>query len=265
MDLQADRLASVVTNRMRIRSGEHTGTTAGLARGYVQGNLVVLPSEDAHHFRTFCLRNPKPCPILAIAEKGDPRLPSLGSDLDIRTDLPRYRIWRHGELEEEVSDVSRYWSKDLVTFVLGCSYSFEQALMDNGIRLKHIERGLDAPMFRTSIPTAPAGSFRGPLVVSMRSMRPADAIRAIQITTRFPMAHGAPVHIALPSAIGIRDLMAPDYGEGIPVDDDEVPVFWACGVTPQAAMATARPALAITHAPGCMLITDIPTSQIALM
>lgn len=265
MHVRANHIQSAMASRMRIRGGEYNGLTAGLAPGYVQGNLVVLPKEAADDFRSFCLRNPKPCPILAVSEPGDPKLPTLGKDIDTRTDLPRYRVWRDGELAEEVDDISEYWRPDMVTFVLGCSFSFEQALLENGIRLRHIERGMGVPMFRTSIETVEAGRFRGPLVVSMRPLNAGDAIRAIQITTRYPMAHGAPVHLGSPHLIGIKDLMAPDYGDAMPMEQDDIPVFWACGVTPQAMIARARPSICITHAPGCMLITDMPISRIALM
>ncbi|HYF60688.1 MAG TPA: putative hydro-lyase, partial [Burkholderiaceae bacterium] len=243
--------------RRRIRSGEHRGHTSGLAPGHVQGNLVILPAALAGEFLLFCQRNPRPCPLLAVSEPGESALPSLGADLDVRTDVPRYRVWRDGELVEERDDVSALWSDDLVTFVIGCSFSFEQALLEAGVPLRHVAEGRNVAMYRTSVPCAPAGRFHGPLVVSMRPMRPADAILAVQVTSRFPTVHGAPVHIGLPSAIGIADLARPDYGDPVEVRDDELPVFWACGVTPQAVVTAARPPLCITHAPGCMLVTDL--------
>ena len=242
--------------RERIRSGSFSGHTSGLAPRHVQGNVVILPADLASDFLLFCQRNPKPCPILAVSEAGQASLPALGADLDIRTDVPRYRIWRDGILVDEPTNIGAYWRADLVTFVMGCSFSFEQALIDEGIPLRHVELGLNVAMFRTSIATEPAGRFQGPLVVSMRPFTPRDAIRAIQITSRFPSVHGAPVHLGKPELIGIEDLARPDYGDAIPVTADELPVFWACGVTPQAVVAAARPAFCITHSPGCMLVTD---------
>ena len=249
--------------RLRIRAGDFSGTTAGLAPGNVQANLVILPMALAHDFLRFAQANPKPCPVLAVSEPGDPRLPGLGADLDIRSDLPRYRVWRRGELVEEPFDLFDVWGDDLVSFALGCSFSFEEALVEDGIELRHITCGSNVPMYRTNIPCAPAGPFAGPLVVSMRPLKPRDAIRAIQITSRFPSVHGAPIHIGLPETIGIKDLAKPDYGDAVPVESDELPVFWACGVTPQAVIAEVRPDFSITHAPGCMLITDLRNTQLA--
>jgi uncharacterized protein YcsI (UPF0317 family) len=249
--------------RRRARAGELTGPTAGLAPGSVQANLVVLPNELAHDFLRFAQANPKPCPVLAVSEAGDPRLLALGADLDVRTDLPRYRVWRHGELVAEPADVREVWRDDLVSFAIGCSFSFEEALAGEGIEIRHLSCGTNVPMYRTSIPCVPAGPFRGPLVVSMRPLRPADAIRAIQITSRFPAVHGAPVHIGMPERIGIADLARPDYGDAVPVQDGELPVFWACGVTPQAVIASVRPEFCITHAPGCMLVTDLRNASLA--
>jgi uncharacterized protein YcsI (UPF0317 family) len=252
-----------VRERLRIRNGGFSGPTAGRAPGNVQANLVILPSALAHDFLRFTQANPKPCPLLAVSEPGEPRLPSLGEDLDIRSDLPRYRVWRRGELDGEPTDLCDVWRDDLVSFALGCSFSFEQALLDDGIELRHVTRGSNVPMYRTSIRCQPAGPFEGPLVVSMRPLRPDDAIRAIQITSRFPSVHGAPIHIGLPEAIGIVDLAKPDYGDAVPVESGELPVFWACGVTPQAVIAQIRPEFCITHAPGCMLITDLRNSKLA--
>jgi uncharacterized protein YcsI (UPF0317 family) len=182
---------------------------------------------------------------------------AAAADLDIRTDLPRYRVWREGELVEEPCDIRSVWREDLMSVVIGCSFSFEQALLQADVPLRHIARGSNVPMYRTSIATTPVGRLHGPLVVSMRGLAPADAIRAIQITSQLPAVHGAPVHIGFPEAIGIADLDRPDYGDPVPIEAGELPVFWACGVTPQAAIAAARPPFAITHAPGCMLVTDL--------
>jgi uncharacterized protein YcsI (UPF0317 family) len=249
--------------RVAIRSGAFQGHTSGHAQRHVQGNLVVLPKSLAGDFLLYCQRNPKPCPLLAVGEPGDPALPALGEGIDLRTDLPRYRVWRHGELVDEPTDISTLWQDDFVSFVLGCSFSFEQALMDADIRLRHVEQGDNVAMFRTHIPTAPAGPFAGPLVVTMRPLKAADAIRAVQITSRFPAVHGAPVHLGDPALIGITDLSRPDYGDAVEVRADELPVFWACGVTPQAALVQARAPLAITHAPGAMLVTDLLNHQLA--
>ncbi len=251
--------------RARIRSGAYTGTTAGLAPGMAQGNLAILPADWAEEFLRFCLQNPKPCPLLAVGQPGDPRLPTLGADLDIRTDVPRYRVLRDGVEIATPTDISAYWRDDLVAFVLGCSFSFEWALLEAGLAIRHIEAGTTVPMYRTSVPTAPAGRFRGPLVVSMRPFKPAEAIRAVQITSRFPTVHGAPVHLGLPGAIGIADLARPDYGDPVAVREDELPVFWACGVTPQAVIEEVRPPFFIAHHPGCMLITDLRNAALAVL
>ncbi|MBX9595315.1 MAG: putative hydro-lyase [Roseomonas sp.] len=251
--------------RHAARAGRLAGHTSSLAPGFVQGNLAILPAELAGDFLRFCQRNPKPCPVLGMSEPGSPHIPELGRDLDLRTDLPRYRVWRQGELVEEPTSIDHVWRDDLVAFVLGCSFTFEHALLEDGIRLRHVEQGRNVAMWRTSIACAPAGPFAGPMVVSMRPFAPADAIRAIQITTRFPGVHGAPVQSGHPRLIGIADLSRPDYGDAVEVGDDEIPVFWACGVTPQAVIAAARPDFAITHAPGAMLVTDLRNSSLAVL
>ena len=250
--------------RRMSRDGSLDTPTAGLAPGYVQGNLAVLPRDWAEEFLRFCQQNPKPCPLLGISEAGSPNIPGLGEDLDIRTDIPRYRVWRNGELADEPRDLRAVWRDDLVSFVIGCSFSFEEALLQNNVPIRHIERGTNVPMYRTNIETMRAGRFHGPLVVSMRPLKPADAIRAVQVTTRLPSVHGAPVHIGFPEQIGIKVIANPDYGDAVPVHEGELPVFWACGVTPQAAIAAARPPFAITHAPGFMLVTDLQNSQLSL-
>lgn len=249
--------------RSLIRQGAWTAHTSGLADDHVQGNVVILPQAQADDFLRYCQRNPKPCPVLAVSDPGQPLLPSLGNDINICSDVPRYRVWRNGDLVEEPTDVSALWRDDLVTFVIGCSFSFEQALMKAGLPLRHVEQGRNVAMFRTNIATEPAGPFHGPLVVTMRPMKAAAAIRAVQVTSRFPNVHGAPVHIGDPALIGIADLQRPDYGDAVEVMPDELPVFWACGVTPQAAIQQARPAFCITHAPGAMLITDLLNNQLA--
>ncbi|MCF4129098.1 putative hydro-lyase [Methylobacterium sp. SyP6R] len=251
--------------RLACRSGAITGCTAGIADGYVQGNLAVLPADLADEFLLFAQRNPKSCPIIGVSAKGERSIPELGLDLDIATDIPAYRVWRDGEVAAECASVAEFWRDDLVAFVIGCSYSFEAALAEDGLPLRHVEMGVRVPMYRTSIPCAPAGRFSGPMVVSMRPLTPAQAIRAVQITSRFPSVHGAPVHLGRPDLIGISDIGAPDYGDPVAIRDDEIPVFWACGVTPQSVIAAVRPAFAITHAPGCMLITDRRNSEYAVL
>lgn len=249
--------------RSIIRQGRWTSHTSGLASDHVQGNVVILPADEGNDFLRYCQRNPKPCPLLAVSEPGQAGLPALGTDIDIRTDLPRYCVWRHGEVVDQPTDISALWRKDLVTFVIGCSFSFEEALMQAGLPLRHIEQQRNVAMYRSNIATEPAGAFHGPMVVSMRPFKAADAIRAIQITSRFPDVHGAPVHMGDPAQIGIADLARPDYGDAVEVLPDEIPVFWACGVTPQAAIAQARLEFCITHAPGAMLVTDLLNHQLA--
>jgi uncharacterized protein YcsI (UPF0317 family) len=249
--------------RLAARSGALDGPTANIAPGFVQANLAILPRDLAFEFLLFCQRNPKPCPLIGVSEIGDPMLPALGRELDIRSDLPRYRLWRDGELVAEPTDIRDVWRDDLVSFLIGCSFSFEEAMLAAGLPVRHIEQGGNVPMYRTSIPTTPAGRFCGPLVVSMRPLTPAQAIRAVQVTARFPSVHGAPVHLGDPAAIGIRDIAAPDYGDPVEIRPGEIPVFWACGVTPQAVIAKTRPEFCITHAPGCMLVTDISNGTLA--
>jgi uncharacterized protein YcsI (UPF0317 family) len=266
MDAMAERRVNTgERERLRIREGAFTGPTAGLAPGHVQANLAILPKALAHDFLRFAQANPKACPVLAVSEPGDPRLPALGGDLDIRTDVPRYRVWRNGELVSEPTDLRDVWRDDLVTFAIGCSFSFEEALIEDGIEVRHIALGSNVPMYRTNIPCVPAGMFSGPLVVSMRPMKPADAIRAVQITSRFPSVHGAPVHLGFPASIGIADISKPDYGDAVPIGAEEMPVFWACGVTPQAVVAQVRPEFCITHAPGSMLITDLRNTSLSAL
>lgn len=245
--------------RAAIRSGAFTGQTSGQGGSALQGNVVILPATDAADFLRFCQANPRPCPLLAVGEPGNPALPTLG-DIDIRSDVPRYRVWRHGRLESEPTDIAGLWRDDLVSFVLGCSFSFEAALVAAGVPVRHMAAHRNVPMYRTSLQCRPAGPFHGPLVVSMRAMQAADAIEAVRICDRFALAHGAPVHLGDPALIGIADLMQPDYGDPPIIEAGDIPVFWACGVTPQAVLAAAAPAFAITHAPGHMLVTDIPAA-----
>ena len=243
--------------RKACRLGDLTGPTPGLALGFVQANLVVLPKDWAFDFLLFCQRNPKPCPLLDVTDNGDAEPMFVAPGADLRTDLPAYRVWTDGELVEEPTDVSRHWRDDLVSFVIGCSFTFENALLAAGVPVRHIEEGDNVPMYRTNIACRPGGEFSGPLVVSMRPLTPAQAVKATKICSRFPRAHGAPVHLGNPAAIGIRDITRPDFGDPVRIKDGEIPVFWACGVTPQAVLMEAKPPFAITHKPGHMFVTDL--------
>lgn len=242
--------------RSACRAGAFTLPTPGHASGFVQANLVILPRALAFDFLLFCHRNPKPCPLLDVTEPGDPTPRSVAPLADLRTDLPRYRIWKNGELVDEPTNITQYWRDDLVSFLLGCSFTFEAALITAGVPVRHIEQNRNVPMYKTSIPCLSAGVFTGPLVVSMRPLTPSQTITATTICSRFPKAHGVPVHFGDPAAIGIGDINKPDFGDAVDIRAGEMPVFWACGVTPQAALMHAKPEFAITHAPGHMFLTD---------
>jgi uncharacterized protein YcsI (UPF0317 family) len=242
--------------RLAARRGELTGPTAGLALGYAQANLVAVPREFAYDFLLFCVRNPKPCPVLEVTDPGDPEPRVIAPGADLRTDLPCYRVWRDGACVDEPTDVKKYWRDDLVSFLLGCSFTFENALLAAGIPVRHIEMNRNVPMYRTNIACQPAGRFAGPLVVSMRPMTPAQATEATRICAALPQAHGAPIRVGDAAAIRICDIGKPDYGDAVEIRPEEEPVFWACGVTPQAALLHAKLPFAITHKPGCMFLTD---------
>jgi uncharacterized protein YcsI (UPF0317 family) len=251
--------------RERIRTREWTRPTAGLCDGYVQTNVVILPKVFAYDFLLFCQRNPKPCPVIEVTDLGsvEPRISAPGADL--RTDLPKYRIYRKGRSEREVSDLKGIWREDLVSFLLGCSFTFEAALQKVGVPVRHIEEGRNVPMYITNRPCREAGIFAGPLVVSMRPL-PAHLIPvAVEVTSRFPLAHGAPVHVGNPENLGIKSLQQPEFGDPVTIHPGEVPVFWACGVTPQAVAMQVKPELMITHAPGHMFITDLTDDHLALL
>lgn len=243
--------------RALCRNGEFDLPTPGLAMSYVHANLVILPKDWAFEFLLFCQRNPKACPLLDVTEPGDPEPRNAAKGADLRTDLPAYRIWQNGELVDEPNEISYHWQDDLVSFLIGCSFTFENALWQAGLPVRHIEQQRNVPMYLTNIQCQPAGRLSGPMVVSMRPMKPDEAIRATTICNRFPLAHGEPIHLGDPSQIGIADLARPDFGDPVDVYTGEVPVFWACGVTPQAILANAKPPFAITHKPGHMFITDI--------
>lgn len=238
--------------------------TAGVCEGYVQANLVVLPREFAYDFLLFCFRNPKPCPLLDVTDVGSSKT-SLAEGADLRTDLPKYRIYQNGVLLTEVTDVRDYWSEDMVGFLLGCSYTFESALLAAGVPVRHIEQGTIVPMYTSNIRCVPAGIFSGPTVVTMRPIPFELVARAVQVTSRYPGVHGAPVHIGDPTYIGI-DITKPEWGgQQVTLRKNEIPVFWACGVTPQAVALEARVPFMITHAPGHMFITDVKNEHLAAL
>jgi uncharacterized protein YcsI (UPF0317 family) len=243
--------------RKAIRSGAYSGHTAGLAPGKLQCNLAILPERYALDFLRFCQRNPKPCPLVGVSDSGDPMLPTLGHDIDIRTDVSKYRVFRDGALSDEVTDISDIWADDLVTVALGCSFTFENALVRQGIPVRHIETGRNVPMYRSDIELNRAGPFSGKMVVTMRPIPAAQVEDARAISARFPQAHGAPIATGDPADIGINDLSKPDWGEAVDIHPGEVPVYWACGVTPQNVLLQAKLPLCITHSPGHMLIADV--------
>ncbi|MGB3383512.1 MAG: putative hydro-lyase [Marinomonas sp.] len=251
--------------RSAIRSAQHTGPTSGLATGAMQGNVVILPAEWANEFLLYCQKNPVSCPLIGVSEVGNFTLPELGDDIDMRYDVPEYFVYRDGVKVDACADIADLWQDDFVAFILGCSFSFENALTQAGLTPRNIEDNSNVSMYESSIPTVPAGRFFGNTVVTMRPYLPKDAIRAIQITTRFPKAHGAPLHFGNPKDIGIEDLSQPDFGEAVQVKEKEVPIFWACGVTPQVAIRNAKPPICITHAPGKMLVTDVLDTDLAVL
>nr|WP_255516145.1 putative hydro-lyase [Geobacillus sp. C56-T2] len=251
--------------RWMIRNNEWIKPTAGVANGYTQANLVVLPKELAFDFLLFCQRNPKPCPVLDVTEPGS-WVPNLvAPNADLRVDLPKYRIYRNGALTEERTDIIDLWNEEMVGFLIGCSFTFEHALMNNGIPVRHIEESRNVPMYKTNIPCVKAGRFEGPMVVSMRPIPRKDVVRAVQVTSRFPSVHGAPIHIGDPEQIGIKNIHQPDFGDPVTIHEGEIPVFWACGVTPQAVAMEVKPEIMITHAPGHMFITDLRDEQFGIL
>lgn len=255
--IDAYRCCSAAELRAAIRAGRWRGPTPGLAQGYAQANVVILPAEFAADFAAFCRANPQPCPLLDQTAPGDPCPRWAAPGADLRTDVPRYRVFIDGQpTGEEPDSIAHLWRDDFVGFLLGCSFTFEHALLAAGLEVRHVRLGRNVPMYRTARPCAPAGPFAGPLVVSMRPYRAEQLDQVRAITAAYPRMHGSPVHAGDPAALGIADLARPDFGESVPVAADETPVFWACGVTPQLALAAARPPLAITHAPGYMFVLD---------
>lgn len=243
--------------RRLIRAGEITGQTSGMCSGYAQANLCILPKEYAFDFLLFCMRNPKPCPVLEVGDVGSKSFRFMASEGNVCQDFSKYRIWKNGELADEITDITEYWQDDFVYFLIGCSFSFESELLEAGIPVRHIEENKNVPMFNTNIELTPAGVFHGNMVVSMRPIPNHLVVKAVNVTAAMPRVHGAPVQIGNPKAIGILDISKPDYGDSVTVNDGEVPVFWACGVTPQNVVMATKPPIAITHAPGHMLVTDV--------
>lgn len=247
--------------RKLIREGVIDFPTAGMCRGYAQANLIILPPEYAADFEEFAKLNPFPCPILEIIKGDTPATHDMGEG-DICTDIPKYRVYENGVFTKELTDASEYWKKGYVGFLIGCSFSFEEALMSAGIEVRHIATKRNVPMYKTNIQTKKAGPFEGPMVCSMRPMTPENAKKAYDITVKMPNVHGAPVHMGDAIEVGVSDVMKPDYGDAVDVYEGEIPVFWPCGVTPQAAVENAKPPIAITHAPGHMFITDILNTEL---
>lgn len=248
--------------RKLIRNGEITGQTSGMCNGYAQANLCILPKEQAYDFLLFCMRNPKPCPILEVGDCGSPLIKSMANGANVCTDFPKYRIWKNGVCEKEVCDISDYWQDDFVYFLIGCSFSFEAELLEAGIPVRHIEEGKNVPMFNTSIKLESAGAFSGNMVVSMRPIPNDLVVKAVNVTAAMPRVHGAPIQIGCPEQIGIKNIHLPDYGDSVTINSNEVPVFWPCGVTPQNAVMNSKPPIAITHAPGHMFITDVKNTSL---
>lgn len=251
--------------RQFIREGKIDFQTSGMCNGFAQANMAVLPKDLAFDFLLFTQRNQKPCPVLDVTEPGSPVPRLIAPNADLRYDIPRYRIYRKGELTDEVTNLDKYWRDDLVAFLLGCSFSFEGPMLDAGLDVRHITDNHNVPMYITNIECVPAGVFHGPMVVSMRPMKPKDAVRAVQVTSRMPFVHGAPIHFGDPEAIGIKDISKPDFGDASLIKPGEVPVFWACGVTPQAVAMAVKPEFMITHAPGHMFISDVPNADLSVL
>jgi uncharacterized protein YcsI (UPF0317 family) len=257
-DARRAALSPPAEARLRYRDGLVV-PTSGWSAGFTQVNMVMLPKDWAFDMLLFGQRNPQPVPLLDVTEPGATSS-TLAPEADLRTDLPRYRVWRDGELVDEPTAVTDVWRDDLVSFLIGCSFSFETALLDAGVPVRNIEQGRNVSMYRTKRACRSAGRLSGPLVVSMRPIPARDVVTAVQVTGRMPQVHGAPVHVGAPEQLGITNLSNPDYGDPVDAHEGDVPVFWACGVTPQAALMASRPPFAITHAPGHMFITDVPDS-----
>jgi uncharacterized protein YcsI (UPF0317 family) len=263
--MEREQLRSMHPREVRklIREGKWRTHTTGVSAGYAQANLAILPQSMAFDFLLFCQRNPKPCPVLEVTEPGNPILTQIAKEADVRTDIPRYRVYQKGKFVAEVDDIKSYWNKDLVAFLIGCSYTFETAMISANIPLRHVPAGRNVSVYITNIPCKPAGVFKGPMVVSMRMIPEELVVRAVQVTSRFPATHGAPIHIGDPEKIGIKDLQKVDWGEPPVPQKGDVPVFWACGVTPQAVAMDCKPELMITHSAGHMFLSDLRDEELA--
>jgi uncharacterized protein YcsI (UPF0317 family) len=258
------KYASISPREVRglIREGKIDWNTSGMCAGYAQANLVILPKALAYDFLLFAQRNPKSCPILEVGDAGERGLSFIGRGADIARDLPKYRIYERGVLKGEYTDVEKFWRNDLVSFLIGCSFSFEAALLESDVPVRHIEEGKNVPMYTTDIDCVPAGIFKGKMVVSMRPMPPEAVVKAVTVTASMPRVHGAPIHIGGPSVIGIKDINKPEFGDAVTIKAGETPVFWCCGVTPQSVLMSTKPDFAITHSPGHMFITDIKNTSL---
>jgi uncharacterized protein YcsI (UPF0317 family) len=251
--------------RQLIREGRWTRPTSGLCLGHAQANMAILPRDLAFDFLLFAQRNPKPCPLLEVLDPGSPEPRRIAPGADIRTDLPKYRVYRYGVLEDEPTDIRTYWRDDFVTFLIGCSFTFEAGLVQAGVPVRHMELDRNVSMYITNIACEPAGIFHGPMVVSMRPIPAAQVAKAVQVSGRYPSVHGAPVHIGSPETLGVKDIQKPDFGDITVFKPGEVPVFWACGVTPQTVAMTVKPELMISHCPGHMFLTDVPNESLAVV
>ncbi|WP_123800245.1 putative hydro-lyase [Limosilactobacillus fermentum] len=243
--------------RRLVRTGDFTSPTSGYCPGYTQANLVIVPQRYAYDFLLLAQRNPRPCPVLEVSDAGSRGLTNFATDVDLANDFPKYRVYRGGELNEEVTSVERLWQDDSVSFLIGCSFSFEAELLAAGIEVRHITEEVNVPMYNTSLPLQGAGALHGNMVVSMRPIPASQVAKAVEVTAAMPRVHGAPIHVGNPASLGIKDLSHPDYGDPVTIKDGELPVFWPCGVTPQNAIMQSKLPLVITHAPGHMLITDV--------
>ncbi len=248
--------------RKMIASKKIIGQTSGMCAGYAQANLVILPKDLAYDFLVFAQRNPKPCPLLEVTDPGNKVLQFIGKGANIATDIPKYRVYKDGILCEEKMDIEDIWQDDFVSFLLGCSFSFESMLLEHDVPVRHIEEGRNVPMYKTNIPCVPAGTFHGNMVVSMRPIPYENIVKSVTITEQVPSVHGTPIHIGNPEYIGISDINHPDFGDSVTINEGEVPVFWACGVTPQNIIMDSKPPIAITHAPGHMFITDVKNTEL---
>ena len=246
--------------RTLIARGEFSRPTAGECPGYIQTNMVALPRAYAKRFEAFAKANSKAIPVLEIIEDGHCSK-TLAPSANILNEIPKYNILKDGILVETLKDITHYASEDLVFFLIGCSFSFENALIENGMPLRHVDEQKNVAMYRTNIKLTPMEGFEGDMVVSMRPIKKEKVADACIVTSHFPKTHGAPIHVGYPDMIGIDDISKPDYGDAIEIKPDEIPLFWPCGVTPQNVITSMKLPFAITHAPGHMFVTDRKDSE----